>query len=68
MFVVVVSPNHDGKIELTKDELQQMLDDAYNKGCADGKAKQLAEITIPNYPVYYNALTNVPKEHTEITC
>lgn len=29
--VVVIEKNKDGKIELTKEELQKMLDDAYNQ-------------------------------------
>jgi hypothetical protein len=37
--VVIIEKNKDGKIELTKDELQQMLDDAYNQGYADGNRK-----------------------------
>lgn len=37
--VVVIEKNKDGKIELTKEELQKMLDDAYNQGCTDGKGR-----------------------------
>lgn len=37
--VVIVEKNKHGKIELTKDELQKMLDDAYSQGYADGKKK-----------------------------
>ena len=51
MFVVVVSPNKDGKIELTKEELQKMLDDAYNKGYVEGKSKSFDTITVPSYPI-----------------
>lgn len=68
MFVVVVSPNKDGKIELTKEELQKMLDDAYNKGYTEGKLKSLDTITVPSYPVYYSNIRNVPERHVEITC
>lgn len=35
MHVVVVTEK-DGKIELTKEELQQMLDEAYAQGRTDG--------------------------------
>lgn len=35
--VVVIEKNKDGKIELTKDVLQKMLDDAYNHGYSDGR-------------------------------
>lgn len=68
MFVVVVSPNKDGKIELTKEELQKMLDDAYNKGYAEGKQKSWDTITVPSYPVYYGNFINVPEKPVEITC
>lgn len=37
--VVIIEKNKDGKIELTKDELQKMLDDAYSQGYADGNRK-----------------------------
>ena len=52
--VVIVEKNKDGKIELTKDELQKMLDDAYNQGYADGKSKY-ETITYPSYPVWYRS-------------
>ena len=35
--VVVIEKNKNGKIELTKEELHKMLDDAYNQGYVDGK-------------------------------
>lgn len=50
--VVVIEKNKDGKIELTKEELQKMLDDAYTQGYADGKGRY-ETITYPSYPVYY---------------
>ena len=34
--IVIVEKNEAGKIELTKEELQKMLDDAYNQGYTDG--------------------------------
>ncbi len=37
MHVVVVKEQPDGKISLTKDELQKMLDEAYEKGKADNR-------------------------------
>jgi len=57
MFVVVVTQNKDGKIELSKEELQKMLDDAYNKGYSEGKIK-FDTITVPNYPIYYRTNRN----------
>ena len=53
--VVVIEKNKDGKIELTKDELQKMLDDAYSKGYSDGKARGWDTITYPSYPIWYTS-------------
>ena len=62
MYVVVVTPNKDGKIELTKDELQKMLDDAYAKGYSEGASKiNYYPITVPSWPVTYGT-------RYEITC
>ena len=47
--VVVIEKNKDGKIELTKEELQKMLDDAYTQGYVDGKGRY-ETITYPSYP------------------
>ena len=48
--VVVIEKNKDGKIELTKEELQKMLDDAYTQGYTDGRGRY-ETITYPSYPV-----------------
>ena len=55
--VVIIEKNKDGKIELTKDELQKMLDDAYSQGYADGN-KKYDTITYPNYPNYIYTVTS----------
>lgn len=39
MFVVCVKENDKGKAEMTREELQKILDDAYNKGFGDGYNK-----------------------------
>lgn len=45
----VFTLNSNGKIELTKEELQQMLDESYRDGCNS------VTITTPSYPSYpYN--------------
>jgi hypothetical protein len=54
--VVVIEKNKDGKIELTKEELQKMLDDAYTQGYADGKVRY-DTITYPSYPWYTTTTT-----------
>ena len=45
----VFTLNSNGKIELSKEELQQMLDESYRDGCNS------VTITTPSYP--YNPLT-----------
>lgn len=68
--VVVVEKNKDGKIELTKDELQKMLNDAYNQGYSDGSSKRYDTITYPiTTPVWYST-AETPKiiDKPEITC
>ena len=57
--VVIIEKNKDGKIELTKEELQKMLDDAYTQGYTDGKGRY-DTITYPSYPWYLpTSTTNV---------
>ena len=55
--VVIIEKNKDGKIELTKDELQKMLDDAYSQGYTDGN-KKYDTITYPSYPNWIYTVTN----------
>ena len=70
--VVVIEKNKDGKIELTKDELQKMLDDAYTQGYTDGKGRYDI-ITYPSYPVPWYATTNTTSKdyitlcHTDVS-
>jgi len=55
--VVIIEKNKDGKIELTKDELQKMLDDAYSQGYSDGRGRY-DTITYPSYPAWYYTTLN----------
>ena len=66
--VVIIEKNKDGKIELTKDELQKMLDDAYSQGYSDG-SKKYDTITYPS-PNWIDTATSVneiPKNKCDIT-
>ena len=45
--VVVIEKNKNGKVELAKEELQKMLDDAYTQGYTDGKCRY-ETITYPS--------------------
>lgn len=64
--VVVIEKNKDGKIELTKEELQKMLDDAYTQGYVDGKGKY-DTITYPSYPWYLSTNTKNAIDKDKVT-
>ncbi len=67
--VVILTADTEGKIRLSKDELQKMLDDAYSKGYSDGKTSSITTITYPSYPIYYTTNSSeLLKDHIEITC
>lgn len=51
--IVVIEKNKNGKIELTQEELQKMLDDAYNQGYMDGKVRYETITVHPSYPIWY---------------
>ena len=70
MKPIILKADQDGKLLITVDEIQQMVEDAYNEGVADGKASvqnrpsltygDLWQQTTPyKIPSYYG---------TEITC
>lgn len=68
--VVVIEKNKNGMIELTKEELQKMLDDAYTQGYVDGKGRY-DTITYPSYPwistTYSSTGTNsIDKDKIEV--
>ena len=64
--VIVIEKNKDGKLELTKDELQKMLDDAYNQGYADG-SKKYDTITYPSSWTYTITSGNtIPRNKCDI--
>ena len=69
MFVVVVTPNKDGKIEFTKEELQKMLDDAYAKGYSEGISRNnYYPFTVPTI-TYCNGETEPrPLKYDKVTC
>ena len=66
--IVIIEKNEAGKVELTKEELQKMLDDAYNQGYADGNRP--TTITSPCWPVSLptNAPYSIGKDYITITC
>ena len=62
----VFTLNSNGKIELTKEELQQMLDESYRDGC---NSVTIATPSYPYKPFYYgttesDSTTNVATVNT----
>lgn len=64
--VIVIEKNKDGKIELTKDELQKMLDDAYRQGYSDGNRKY-DTITYPSWITTVSSSNTTPLNKCDIT-
>lgn len=62
--IIVIEKNKEGKIELTKDELQKMLDDAYSQGYTDGN-KRYDTITCPSwiYTTSSSSTTTLDKDN-----
>ena len=69
MKPIILKADQDGKLLITVDEIQQMVEDAYNEGVADGKASVLTT-TYPSYqPLVRNERTtdqNICK--LDLTC
>lgn len=63
MHVVIVT-EQDGKIVLTKDELQKMLDDAFAKGYEEGK---IAGQTYYTGPIITPTWTGPYKDNITVT-
>lgn len=70
MKPIILKADQNGKLLITVDEIQKMVEDAYNEGVADGKASVQnrssltnsdlwQQTTSPTIPIYYG---------TEITC
>lgn len=55
MKIKIMYPNNKGKIELTKEELEKLLNESYSEGYSDG-CKSYHSISIPSYPYspYYS--------------
>ena len=64
--IVVIEKNKNGKIELTKEELQKMLDDAYNQGYMDGKGRY-ETITYPSHPIWCTTANAASKDSITLT-
>lgn len=55
MKIKIMYPNNKGKIELTKEELEKLLNESYSEGYSDGCHKSYYTISTPSYPyITYN--------------
>ena len=63
----MIEKNENRKVELTKEEIQRMLDDAYCQGYSDGKRSSDA-ITHPSYPwtITYSDQNDIPMDKVTI--
>lgn len=60
MKPIVLKADENGNIVISAEEIQKMLDDAYNEGYVDG-SKATPVITTPYYPDYPVYLNKMPK-------
>lgn len=49
MKIKIMYPNDRGRIELTKDELERLLNESYSEGYSDGCSRYYS-ISTPSYP------------------
>lgn len=52
-MIKVVTIGLDGKVSFTKEELEKLLEEAYEEGKADGIESSHDKVTYVPYPVYY---------------
>lgn len=50
MKIKIMYPNNKGKIELTKEELEKLLNESYSEGYSDGCHKSYYTISTPSHP------------------
>lgn len=61
MKPIILKSDKDGNIIVTPEEIEKMVNDAYNAGYADGRASVPTTVTTPSYP-------SLPTWYTTITC
>ena len=69
MKPIILRADQDGNLMITADKIQQMVEDAYNEGVADGKAiaKNSQPLTYPD--LWQTTPSKIPSYYgTEITC
>ncbi len=67
---IVVITLKDGKVDITKEELEKMQNDAYDKGYRKAK-NEVYTITYPTYPYVTptcgETVTNATADHNKVT-
>lgn len=69
-FVVIVKAKEE-KITLTKEELEEIIEKAYNQGVSDGNTVVYPSYPYPYHPVIYDTGTGTPwwrNPYVTITC
>lgn len=67
MKPIIITVDEHNNIQLTKDELQKMIEDAYDDGRTDGYKNGYADgkSAYPHYPYIYNTLpTTITSDDT----
>lgn len=69
-MIVIVSPNKNGKIELTKEQLQEYLEQAKEEGAKEEHNRQINRITVnPCVPLSNpNGTGNPPINWDKVIC
>lgn len=71
MKIKIMYPNDRGRIELTKDELEKLLNESYSEGYSDG-CNRYYSISTPSYPyiTYCNgsSVNTLSAEKATIQC
>jgi len=68
MRPIILKADQDGKLLITVDEIQQMVEDAYNEGVADGKASVQNRPPL-TYDDLWQKTTPIPNYYrTDVTC
>ena len=66
-MVVIVKENKDGKIELTKEELEQIIEDARSEGRRENPIWVAPYPSVPSNAPWWSSPW-VATDHIEITC
>lgn len=53
MKPIILITDGNGSLKITAEEVQKMVEEAYQAGYADGRASVPQPITVPSYPLTY---------------